>query len=327
MTLRKSGHGSLAGGPIMLRKGWPHHPAKIAARWPHDPANRQAGGGRKPDRGRLVDAIQQPTTDPGSIPPSRRNVWGIMEAAEAKIQRVLEGSKQFLVPHYQRRRSWEIEQWQARWRDLLELLDDPDAKPHFLGPIVTSPARSVPAGVEKCLPIDGQQRITTIVMLLRLLRDRARANGMPKAAERIQDLVTKRHEDGNEHHKLLPTQGEDSGVSDHEAFYPTRRRSDWFAGERGDGCIGLLREQNAAGRCARPRRASSHDLQRDAQRDRRHCGRGDLGLCRGANPRCASPLLLTDMGRTTGTPPRAHGRARGCAPSANDPFMVHSGVR
>ena len=41
MTLRKSGHGSLAGGPIMLRKGWPHDPAKIAARWPHDPANRQ----------------------------------------------------------------------------------------------------------------------------------------------------------------------------------------------------------------------------------------------------------------------------------------------
>jgi len=48
MTLRKSGHGSLAGGPIMLRKGWPHDPAKIAAKWPHDPANRQkanASGG------------------------------------------------------------------------------------------------------------------------------------------------------------------------------------------------------------------------------------------------------------------------------------------
>ena len=32
---------SLAGGPMMLRKGWPHVPAKIAIRWPHEAANRQ----------------------------------------------------------------------------------------------------------------------------------------------------------------------------------------------------------------------------------------------------------------------------------------------
>lgn len=44
MTLRKSGHASLAGGPIMLRRGWPHDPAKLPARWPHDPANRQTCG-------------------------------------------------------------------------------------------------------------------------------------------------------------------------------------------------------------------------------------------------------------------------------------------
>src|SRR6185437_5874194 len=48
MRLRKKPHLSLAGGPFMLRKGWPHDPAKNAARWPHDPANWQmfsrAGG-------------------------------------------------------------------------------------------------------------------------------------------------------------------------------------------------------------------------------------------------------------------------------------------
>jgi uncharacterized protein with ParB-like and HNH nuclease domain len=33
-----------------------------------------------------------------------------MEAAEAKVQRVLEGSKQFLVPHYQRPYSWKEQQ-------------------------------------------------------------------------------------------------------------------------------------------------------------------------------------------------------------------------
>jgi hypothetical protein len=42
MRLRNLPHASLAGGPIMLRKGWPHDPAKLRRKWPHDPANRQA---------------------------------------------------------------------------------------------------------------------------------------------------------------------------------------------------------------------------------------------------------------------------------------------
>jgi uncharacterized protein with ParB-like and HNH nuclease domain len=141
-----------------------------------------------------------------------------MEAAEAKIQRVLEGSKQFLVPHYQRPYSWKEEQWKTLWRDILELIEDSDSKPHFLASIVTSPARSIPEGVEKRLLIDGQQRLTTLLVLLTLIRDRAREAGATKLAERIQDLVTNRHEDGNEHYKLLPTQSEDAAESDREAF-------------------------------------------------------------------------------------------------------------
>ena len=40
-----------------------------------------------------------------------------MEAAEAKVQKVLEGSKQFMLPHYQRTYSWVEEQWEVLWRD------------------------------------------------------------------------------------------------------------------------------------------------------------------------------------------------------------------
>ncbi len=141
-----------------------------------------------------------------------------MEAAEAKIQKVLEGTKQFLVPHYQRPYSWTPDQWKTLWRDVLELLEDPDAKPHFLGSIVTSPAKSVPEGVEKRLLIDGQQRLTTLLILLTLIRDRAHAKGVTKLADRIDDLVTNRHEDGQDHYKLLPTQSEDATESDREAF-------------------------------------------------------------------------------------------------------------
>ncbi len=141
-----------------------------------------------------------------------------MDAAEAKIQKVLQGDKQFLVPHYQRPYSWNDEQWKALWADILGLLETPDAEPHFIGSIVTSPARSTPEGVEKRLLIDGQQRLTTLLVLLTLIRDRAREAGASKLAERVQDLITNRHEEGNEQYKLLPTQGEEPTESDREAF-------------------------------------------------------------------------------------------------------------
>lgn len=141
-----------------------------------------------------------------------------MDAAEAKIQKVLEGEKQFLVPHFQRPYSWVRNDWETLWRDLVELLDDPDAKPHFLGPIVSAPARSLPEGVEKRLLIDGQQRLTTLLVLLTLVRDRARADGQTRLADRIEDWITNRHDDGLDHYKLLPTQGEHPADSDRETF-------------------------------------------------------------------------------------------------------------
>ncbi|HEY4119765.1 MAG TPA: DUF4268 domain-containing protein [Byssovorax sp.] len=141
-----------------------------------------------------------------------------MDAAECKIQKVLEGNKQFLVPHFQRPYSWGPREWEALYRDLLEVLEDPDSKPHFLGPIVSAPARTVPEGVEKRLLIDGQQRLTTLVVILSLIRDLAAAEGKNGVAERIRDLITNRHDDGADHFKLLPTQAESEEESDREAL-------------------------------------------------------------------------------------------------------------
>jgi uncharacterized protein with ParB-like and HNH nuclease domain len=142
-----------------------------------------------------------------------------MQAAEAKLQRVLEGSKQFLVPHYQRPYSWQLQQWEALWRDIVALLEEENPQPHFLGSVVTSPANSVPEGVEKRLLIDGQQRLTTLLILLALVRDRARVSSLDKLASQIEDLyLTNRYESGNDYYKLLPTQAEDPSLSDRENF-------------------------------------------------------------------------------------------------------------
>jgi uncharacterized protein with ParB-like and HNH nuclease domain len=44
--------------------------------------------------------------------------------------------------------------------------DANDKATHFMGAVVTMPARSVPVGVSKFLIIDGQQRLTTISLLV-----------------------------------------------------------------------------------------------------------------------------------------------------------------
>jgi hypothetical protein len=48
-------------------------------------------------------------------------------------------------------------------------------------------------------------RLTTLLVLLTLIRDLAREKGATKLADRIDDLVTNRHEDGPDHYKLLPS--------------------------------------------------------------------------------------------------------------------------
>ena len=96
-----------------------------------------------------------------------------MKASETKLQPIIEGTKQYVVPLFQRSYSWEKKEWDVLWNDLVELCEMDNPRTHFIGSIVTMPTISVPEGVTKYLLIDGQQRLTTIFILLALLRDKA----------------------------------------------------------------------------------------------------------------------------------------------------------
>ena len=136
-----------------------------------------------------------------------------MQAGETKLQPMLEGTKQYLVPLFQRPYSWEAKEWKILWGDLAELSETPDPRPHFMGSIVTMPTVSVPEGVSKYLLIDGQQRLTTIFVLLALLRDLAKSNNQPQLAEEINNtLLVNPYKTGHDRFKLQPTQ------ADREAF-------------------------------------------------------------------------------------------------------------
>jgi uncharacterized protein with ParB-like and HNH nuclease domain len=130
-----------------------------------------------------------------------------MQAKETKLQDIIEGTKQYVIPLFQRTYSWTPKEWEVLWKDLVELCEMENPRTHFIGSIVNMPTVSVPEGVAKYLLIDGQQRLTTIFILLALLRNKARENKNLRFADEVNNtLLVNQYKDGNDYYKLMPTQ-------------------------------------------------------------------------------------------------------------------------
>ncbi|OQY46912.1 MAG: hypothetical protein DRR08_25935 [Candidatus Parabeggiatoa sp. nov. 2] len=99
-----------------------------------------------------------------------------MKAGEKNIESLIEGKKQYLVPLFQRAYVWEKKHWQALWDDIMDLYsscEDNHNENHFFGSFVTLPVKEND-GVKQFLLIDGQQRLTTLFVLLAALRNEAK---------------------------------------------------------------------------------------------------------------------------------------------------------
>lgn len=140
-----------------------------------------------------------------------------VHAREITFSKLVQGEMQFQVPLYQRTYSWQREQLQQLWDDVQELVEDQlEGRPpaaHFLGSVVLAPERVAAGGMQRWLVVDGQQRLTTLMLAFTALRDRHRERGAAKKADRIHDLLlVNGYQDGDDHYRLLPTQ------ADREAF-------------------------------------------------------------------------------------------------------------
>ncbi len=75
-------------------------------------------------------------------------------AVETNLQKLLEGTKQYRVPLYQRTYSWKNEQLRRLWDDVVKLAEDrkdrgADAS-HFIGSLVLAPSPGIgPAGLQE----------------------------------------------------------------------------------------------------------------------------------------------------------------------------------
>lgn len=136
-----------------------------------------------------------------------------MKATETTLKELLEGTKQYQVPLYQRTYSWEKEQHERLWTDLVllaeERQDNLDAT-HFLGSVVLAPSPSNgPTGVHRFLVVDGQQRLTTLSILLAAIRDHLAATEDPEHRARINEqYLENKWQPEDARLKLLPTQAD-----------------------------------------------------------------------------------------------------------------------
>lgn len=95
----------------------------------------------------------------------------------------------FFIPRFQRPYSWEIEQVEELWEDAIQ-----ESGPnYFIGSMVV-----YPHGEDTMAVIDGQQRLTTLMMLLCAIRDAAEANGDKKLANGTHTFVERTDEHDEE---------------------------------------------------------------------------------------------------------------------------------
>jgi uncharacterized protein with ParB-like and HNH nuclease domain/predicted transport protein len=95
-----------------------------------------------------------------------------MKATSANFLTVIKGPKQFVIPIYQRTYSWQIAQCNKLFNDILRISRDANTPGHFIGSVVYfQESIHTVSDVPKLLVIDGQQRLTTISLLIAALAE------------------------------------------------------------------------------------------------------------------------------------------------------------
>lgn len=93
-----------------------------------------------------------------------------MKATEAKLLEFIKKSPQFAIPIYQRTYSWMERECRQLWEDILRTGRNEKIPAHFIGSIVyIEKGLYQVSSQEPLLVIDGQQRLTTVSLLLEVL--------------------------------------------------------------------------------------------------------------------------------------------------------------
>jgi uncharacterized protein with ParB-like and HNH nuclease domain/alkylated DNA nucleotide flippase Atl1 len=140
-----------------------------------------------------------------------------MKAVDANLLELLKKSTQFIVPIYQRVYSWGEPECRQLWEDVHRAGERTDLANHFTGSIVyIEKDQGTTTASEPDLIIDGQQRVTTVTVLLAALAQhleslpddqREPLDGFSPKKIRERYLVDM-NEEGDRHFKLILSKGD-----------------------------------------------------------------------------------------------------------------------
>jgi uncharacterized protein with ParB-like and HNH nuclease domain len=135
-----------------------------------------------------------------------------MYAVAVALSKLLSASKtQFTIPIYQRTYNWPLEQCKQLWEDIIRTGTNPSIPAHFIGSIVYITNQAPKSAIQPLMVIDGQQRLTTISLLLLAL-----ANVLDKtpgtfktSGRKIRNYyLLNSEEDDEQRYKLILTQSD-----------------------------------------------------------------------------------------------------------------------
>ncbi|HEX4159742.1 MAG TPA: DUF262 domain-containing protein [Rhizomicrobium sp.] len=121
-----------------------------------------------------------------------------MQVGTLAVQHIFEKDVHYRTPLYQRPYVWnEAEQWAPLWEDLqalaAALLEGKSVRTHFMGASVQDRPTMPPGQIETRVLIDGQQRLTTLQLLLKAFHDLVAAQGNGPYASALEKLIRNNH--------------------------------------------------------------------------------------------------------------------------------------
>ena len=139
-----------------------------------------------------------------------------MKATEANLLKFLQKSPQFIIPIYQRTYSWTEKECRQIWDDVVRAGASEAVPVHFIGSIVyVEQGLSQVSHQAPLLVIDGQQRLTTVSLLIEALA-RALGNTEPvdgfSAAKLRHYYLSNPLESGDRYFKLLLSQTDNASL-------------------------------------------------------------------------------------------------------------------
>lgn len=133
-----------------------------------------------------------------------------MKAVESNFFKFLQGTKQFVIPIYQRTYSWSKPQCEQLWNDIVKAGTDESIPGHFIGSVVyIEKGIYQVSSVNQLLVIDGQQRLTTLSLLLLALAkyfEEKEGAGDKTKKKLLNYYLLNSEEDATQKYKLYLTQ-------------------------------------------------------------------------------------------------------------------------